>query len=286
MSFMPGTYTGNEFTYSKGGLNLAYFWANEYKSPWSYDMESMMREDGSSMSYVHSLGASYDFANGVSVLGGFGQGEDYIDMYKFKLGYGNEGLALSYQFYGMSDKADDLSANDLYDGLAYQHAITSSLAHGNWTYRAEATYTHAEGQTGHFVFRPTLASGESNGSSEIWWDQRSDFNHHGEKAAFAGAWYDFTEMGYAGWKTGFSVAYGWGAESQDTNITTEELEEIGYSVDVSHTFQSGNLKGATVALHATYFDLKNDVDSYSPAFPNAFQDDKDFKLSFTMPFSL
>ncbi|WP_062269924.1 OprD family outer membrane porin [Endozoicomonas arenosclerae] len=285
-SFAPGTYSGSEITYSKGGLNLAYFWANEYKSPWTYDMEGMMREDGTRMSYVHSMGASYDFDNGVSVLGAFGQGEDYVDMYKFKLGYNNKGLGLSYQFYGIDDKADDGTANDLYDGLGYQHAITSSLAKGNWTYRAEATYTRAKGQKGAFVFRPTYASGESNGSYEVWWDQRSDFNHDGEKAVFAGAWYDFTEMGYAGWTAGFSVGYGWGAESQDTSVTTEELEEIGYSVDLGYTFQTGNLKGATVALHATYFDLKTDVGSYTTAFPNAFQDEKDIKLMFMMPFTL
>ena len=284
-SFVPGTYRGLEGRYTDGALEIAYFIADEYKSPWVTKTDEMAREDGSDMKYAHSIGASYQFGNGFNMLGAFGQGEDYLDLYKVKLGYALESMSFGYEFYGMDDKDNTASKNNLFDGLAYQHALTSKWMQGSWTFRGEATYTHSPGSKGAFVFRPTYASGKSNGTLDIWWDNRSDFNHDGEMAAFFGGWYDFSEMGYPGLKSGASIAYGWGAESQDTAITTEELEEIGYSVDLSYTLQGGQYKGSSVALHVTHFDNRTDVGSYTSAFPNAFQDEWDVKLFLSMPLS-
>ena len=238
------------------------------------------------MKYTHSLGATYDFGNGFNVLGAFGQGEDFVDLYKLKLGYAVDGLNLNYQYYAADDK-DNVkdSANNMYDGRGYQHVLASSFSSGSWSFRGEATYTRAKGNKGAFVFRPTYQSGKSDGAYDVWWDNRSDFNHDGEKAVFAGAWYDFTEKGYAGLTAGLSTAYGWGAKSQDETISTETLKEIGYSLDVGYQFQTGDLKGASVALHVTYFDNKTKVGDYTSAFPNAFQNEWDFKLFLMMPFS-
>ena len=287
-SFMPGTYRGGEGIFSSNGLTVAYMWADEYKNPWVYDTEKMKRKDGTEMDYVQSLGASYDVGNGITVLGAWGEGDDFIDLYKFKVAKGGEGFNVSYHFYGMDDRdnkstSSDNSDNNTFDGLTYQHVLMSSFNKDNWTFRAEATYTESKGDQGNFAFRPTGYNGgfgKSNGAYEVWWDSRSDWNHDGEKAVFLGAWYDFDY----GWRAGASFAYGWDGKSHDTNVN-EKLEEVAYNLDVGYTFQSGQLKGASVKAHYTIYDLETDVDSWSAAFPNAFRDEKDLKLSFSMPLS-
>ncbi|UYM15809.1 OprD family porin [Endozoicomonas euniceicola] len=296
-SFMPGTYRGAEGVYSANGLTIAYMWADEYKNPWNYDMEKMTRNDAvtdkddnvitkaTEIDYVQSLGASYAFGNGYSVLGAWGEGEDFVDLYKFKLAKDGEGFNVSYHFYGMNDRDDkEDSLNNIYDGLTYQHVLMSKFNKDNWTFRAEATYTIAKGKQGNFVVRPTGYNGgfgKSNGAYEVWWDSRSDFNHNEEKAVFLGATYDFDH----GWSAGASFAYGWDGKSNDTKVTTEKLKEIAYNLDVGYTFQSGQLKGASVKAHYTIYDLETDVNSWSTAFPNAFRDERDLKISFAMPFS-
>lgn len=284
-SYLPGTYQGGEAVYSADNLSVAYMIANQYKNPWTYDLEKMKRKDGTNMKWVQSVGASYNLDNGISLLDGYGAGDDFIDLYKLKVAKGGEGYNASYQFYAMDDKDNkEGSDNNIFDGLTYQHVLTSSFNKDNWTFRVEGTYTKSKGAQGNFAFRPTGYNGgfgKSNGAYEVWWDSRSDFNHNGEKAVFVGAWYDFAD----GWRAGASYAYGWDGKSSDTALTTEKLKERAYNLDVGYTFQSGHLKGANVKAHYTIYDLVTDVNSWSSAYPNAFRDERDLKLSFVMPFS-
>ncbi|MET4696248.1 OprD family outer membrane porin [Endozoicomonas lisbonensis] len=294
-SFVPGTYRGGEGIYRFGGLTIAYMWADRYKKPWIYDMKEMRRKDGTKMHNVYSIGSSYDFNSGISVLAGFGQADDFIDLYKLKLTYAGDHYTVSYHFYGMNDKdnsgivwnAENTSntTNDIFDGLAYQHALMSGFHFGRWMFRAEATYTQVRGSESNFSFRPTGYNGGfggSNGAYEVWWDSRSDFNHNGEKALFFGAWYDFGQ----GWCAGVSYAHGWDGKPNTLNpgiTSTRKLEEQAYNVDVGYTFQSGHLKGGSVKAHATLFKNKTNLPSWSREFPNAFKDEKDVKLIFTVP---
>ena len=180
-SFVPGTYRGFEGIYSRNRLTVAYMWADTYKKPWIYDMKRMLRKDGSAISYVYSIGAQYGAGNGISVMGGFGQAQDFIDLYKLKLTFDGHDFGVSYHFYAMNDKddsgivwnADDTNntTNDIFDGLAYQHALMSHFHINRWTLRAEATYTRARGSESNFAFRPTGYNGgfgDSNGAYEVW----------------------------------------------------------------------------------------------------------------------
>ncbi|UYM15667.1 OprD family porin [Endozoicomonas euniceicola] len=294
-SFVPGTYRGGEGIYRYGGLTVACMWVDRYKKPWIYDTKSMLRKDGSKIPGVYSIGGSYDFNVGISVLAGFGQADDFIDLYKLKLTYAGHHYTVSYHFYGMNDKdnsgivwnADNTSntTNDIFDGLVYQHALMTGFHLGRWMFRAEATYTQAWGSESNFAFRPTGYNGGfggSNGAYEVWWDSRSDFNHNGEKALFFGAWYDFGQ----GWRVGVSYAHGWDGKPNTLNpgiTSTRKLEEQAYNVDVGYTFLSGYLKGGAIKVHGTLFKNRTNLPSWSREFPNAFKDEKDVKLIFSAP---
>lgn len=292
-SFVPGTYRGAEAVYSANDLTVAYFVADQYKNPWNYDLDEMLMKDGKTkIDYVQSLGASYNFGNGFSAVAGYGGSKDFIDQYKFKVAYDKDGMHLSYHFYGMDDSSsaervynnDGVNlTNNIHDSLTYQHAIASKFIVDQWTFRAEATYTKSKGSESNFAFRPTGYNGgfgKSQGAYEIWWDSRSDWNHNEEKAVFVGAWYDFMN----GWNAGASFAYGWDGKSNDPAVT-DKLKEQAWNLDLGYTFQEGQFKGSSIKLHYTDYDLKTDVESWSTAFPNAFQDERDIKLMFFMPFS-
>ncbi|AMO58358.1 hypothetical protein GZ77_21795 [Endozoicomonas montiporae] len=295
LSFVPGTYRGGEAAFHYEGLIVALMWADQYKKPWIYDMKTLLRKDGTALNSVYSVGAHYDLGNGVSVMGGFGQGEDFIDLYKFKLAYSGHLLAVSYQLYAMNDKNDGgivwnadhtkNTTNDIFEGLAYQHVLMSNIHLHRWTFRAEASYTNVKGSESNFAFRPTGyngGSGGSNGAYEVWWDSRSDFNHNGEKAVFFGGWYHFKH----GWSAGLSYAFGWDGKPNTLNpavTSSKKLREQAYNADISYIFQSGHLKGTSITLHCTLFNNKTGLPSSSRAFPGAFKDEKDIKLIFSMP---
>ncbi len=288
-SFVPGTYRGAEAVYSANNFTLAYMIADQYKNPWNYDVDNFYMKDGTEIDYVQSLGASYNFGNGVTTMIGYGGSKDFIDQYKFKVAYDTADMHLSYHFYAMGDdnghshSVNPIETNNVFDGLTYQHALVSKFIKDQWTFRAEATHTKSKGTESNFAFRPTGYNGgfgKSQGAYEIWWDSRSDWNHNEEIAVFVGAWYDFMN----GWNAGASFAYGWDGKSNDPAVT-DKLKEQAWNLDVGYTIQTGALQGASVKLHYTDYDLKTNVNSWSAAFPNAFQDERDVKLMFMMPLS-
>ena len=114
------------------------------------------------------------------------------------------------------------------------------------------------------------------------WDSRSDFNHNGEKAVFVGAWYN---LGY-GWSAGISYACGWDGKPNTLNpaiTSTRKLREQAYNADVGYIVQSGPLKSTSIKLHCTVFNNKTGLPSFSREFPNAFKDETDIKLIFSVP---
>jgi hypothetical protein len=302
-SFMPGTYRGAElganFDYGQAGeLSVAYMWTNKYKAPWHLEMDTFFQNDkATKVSYLHSIGAKYDFKNDLVLEGAFGQAQGYVDQYFAKVSYpfaiADKPLQTSYQFYGTRDKVNKGGVNDIYDGTAWLQALTLGYKLGDvLSLRLEGTLVKAEGQQGYFLQRMTPTYASSNGRLDVWWDNRSDFNANGEKAVFFGAMYDMKNWDMPGWAFGASYVYGWDAKPgrmatpdayYDSN---KRLKESAYSLDAVYTVQDGRAKGTQFKLHYTEYNNHSNIPSWSGGYANIFQDERDVKFMVIAPFTL
>ncbi|HIF9528384.1 TPA: multidrug transporter [Photobacterium damselae] len=283
-SFAPGTYLGGEVGLNFDQLALGLVYAAEYKAPWfksTYKFQEKLRngtfEDAGD---VYSLGARYTFANGISVDAGFGgltEGDRKNAHVKVK-GTTDGGLFWSPQVYVVDD-------NEQYDSTAYQLAFLSSYSTGPYTLRGEATYTSAESfddkSVGNMAYRLTQAYGGSNGAYDIWWNNRSDYNHDGEFAVFGSLARDFADYGANGFNAGVSGVYGFGAKADGY----KELKEYAFSVFANYAIQAGALKDANISMYYTQYYNDSDAGNWVP-YTNAFNDETDYKLILTIPFNV
>ncbi|ATA18850.1 outer membrane OprD family porin [Gibbsiella quercinecans] len=298
-SLLPGTYqgaeAGAEFDYGDAGeLRFSYMWANKYKAPWHTEMDDFRQNDRkTSVAYLHSFGAKYDFKNNLVLEAAFGQAQGYVNQYFTKASYqfsvaGNP-LTTSYQFYGAEDRIGNKSdANSIYDGLAWLQALTFGYTTGPFNWRLEGTMVKAEGNQGYFLQRMTPTYASSNGRLDIWWDNRSDFNANGEKAVYAGVMYDLKNWDLPGWAVGGSYVYAWDAKPSTNPVydQSQRLKESAYSLDAMYTVQEGRAKGTQFKLHFTRYDNHSDIPSWSGGYGNIFQDEKDVKFMVIAPFTL
>ncbi|HFS5790863.1 TPA: chitoporin [Citrobacter werkmanii] len=303
-SFMPGTYQGAEaganFDYGDAGaLSFSYMWANEYKAPWHTEVDKFYQADKkTSVDYLHSIGAKYDFKNNLLLEAAFGQSEGYVDQYFAKASYkfdlGGNPFTTSYQFYGARDKVDDRTVNDIYDGTAWLQALTFGYKVAEVVdLRLEGTWVKADGQQGYFLQRMTPTYASSNGRLDIWWDNRSDFNANGEKAVFFGAMYDLKNWNLPGWAVGASYVYAWDAKPSTWQLNPDAyydknrtIEESSYSLDAVYTLQDGHAKGTMFKLHFTQYDNHSDIPSWGGGYGNIFQDERDVKFIVIAPFTI
>lgn len=298
-SFMPGTYQGAEaganFDYGdSGALSFSYMWTNKYKAPWHIEMDDFRQNDRKTdVSYLHSLGAKYDFKNDLVLEAAFGQAQGYVNQYFTKASYkfdlaGNP-MTTSYQFYGAEDRIGDNSdPNSIYDGLAWLQALTFGYTTGQFNWRLEGTMVKAEGNQGFFLQRMTPTYASSNGRLDIWWDNRSDFNANGEKAVFGGVMYDLSNWNLPGMAVGASYVYAWDAKPSTNPIydQSQRLRESAYSLDAMYTMQDGRAKGTLFKLHFTQYDNHSDIPSWGGGYGNIFQDEKDVKFIVIAPFTI
>ncbi|KJF82894.1 outer membrane porin, OprD family [Photobacterium angustum] len=294
-SFAPGTYRGGQVGLNFGDLALGAVFADEYKAPWfksTYEFRDggawgPTGSDGTALGKdvgeVYSVGARYTLANGVSIdaaFGGLTDGDRKNAHIKVK-GTTDGGFYWSPQVYMIDDK-------NQYDDTAFQLAFLSSFASGPYSFRAETTYTMADstekrGQVGNFAYRLTEQYGGSNGAYDIWWNNRSDYNHDGELALFGSMSRDFADIGATGLNAGVSAVYGFGAKSKQEGI--DELKEYAFSLFTSYAIQNGALKDANISMHYTQYYNDTNAADWGP-YSNGFNDEKDFKLILTMPFGI
>lgn len=285
-SFAPGTYRGGEVGANFDALSLGFVYADQYKAPWfkeTYEFRdgSFWGSAGKDVGDVYSFGARYAFENGISLDAGYGgltDGDRKNFHVKVK-GTTDGGLYWSPQLYVVDD-------DNQYDSTAFQAALLTSFSQGQYSYRAEATYTSADsddkrGQVGNMAYRLTEQYGGSNGAYEVWWNNRSDFNHDGEYAFFLSATRDFSDIGGTGFSAGLSGAYGAGAKAAGY----DELVEYAYSFFANYAIQGGALKDANISFYYTNFYNDSDASDWGP-YSNAFNDETDFKLILTMPFGV
>ena len=289
-SFLPGTYQGAEMGADLGNLSLAGAWANEYKAPWFKDTYHFRQNDGETdVDWLWSLGARYSLENASLELA-YGQSENYLTNAHLKLRYNTawdndkQSLYLTAQTYFMAD-SDSSGPNDNFDGLALHQFLAAHYTHEAWRFRLEFLYTRAPtnnpDNVGYFAYRLISRYGGANGAYEPWWDNRSDWNHDNEKAAFAAISRDLSDIIAPGWNAGLGYAFGWDGKAHNTST---HLKEQAFNADLSYTFQKGWLQGAAIKLHYTWYDNMTNLPSWDP-YKNAFQDEHDIKFSIVIPFS-
>lgn len=292
-SVYPGTYRGAELGADFGGLSLATAWVDEYKAPWFDEMYSFRKRDRESgVDYLWSMGARYTCENNLSFELAYGEAEDYLKNAHLKVGKQDEisetqKLTYGYNFYVMADNDDSGSLNDNFDGMAYQHYLHVQYDTGPWTVKSEFTYTWAAmdkpEQLGYFAYRLVNPNGGAKGAYDVWWDARSDWNHHKEKAVFLGVWRDLDDVFPAkGFRAGVSGALGWDGEAYGLS---QHLFEQALNFDFSYTVPEGFFQGASASLHFTEYNNSTDLPSWS-GFNNAFQDERDVKIFISIPFGI
>ncbi|CAK9885727.1 MAG: Chitoporin [Candidatus Erwinia impunctatus] len=299
-SFLPGTYRGAETGLvhdfgDAGTLSMSYMWSDQYKAPWYRNMYNFRKADGKTgISYLHSIGAKYDFKNDLVLEGAFGQAAGYMDQYFAKASWavpvaGNQ-LKTSWQFYGATDKETGGAANgnDVYDGLAWLQALTFGYTTGPLDWRLEGTWVKAKGNQGYFLQRMTPGYASSNGRLDVWWDSRSDLNANGEKSLFAGVMYDLSGLSLPGFSVGTSYAYGWDDKPSSLPQYDQDrrLKESAWNMDLLYTIQSGKAKGMLFKLHYTRYNNHSDIPSWGGGYGNVVQDEKDVKFIVIAPFTI
>ena len=302
-SLLPGTYQGAELLINPanigdGNLKLSYMWTDRYKAPWHLKMDRFYKNDRRSrIAYLHSLGASYNFKNGLVLETAVGQAKSYINQYLAKTSYTFElagsPLTGTYQFYGAQNQHSQQTTNQIYQGMAWLQAVTLAYRYGPVDWRLEATQVRAPGRQGYFLQRMTPTYASSNGRLDIWWDNRSDFNAHGEKAVFISGMYDLSQWKLPGFAVGASFVYGWDARPSSVNTSPDRwyragnrLRESAWSLDGVYTVQEGRAKGTFFKLHFTRYNNHSDIPTGGGGYGNIFQDEKDIKFLMGIPFSV
>ena len=297
-SFLPGTYQGGEIGADLGRLTLAATWVNQYKAPWYTRTYKFKKEDMAAkargekylhnVDYLWSLGARYELVDGLSLEAAYGESQGFLWNAHFKAKYnlalGEDKLYLTAQTYLMDDIHSGAGAiDDNFSALAIQQYLALRYDAGPWTFNLEGTYTRApnkyDDNVGYFAYRLVRPSGGAKGAYEPWWDLRSDWNHHQEKAVFLKAGRALDDIGLEGVKAAVSGAYGWDGASYKAG---KKFSEAAFGLDLSYTVSQGWLEGATFALHYTYYDNRTDYPSWDP-YGNAFQDEHDVKFTLVVP---
>jgi hypothetical protein len=274
-SFAPGTYRGGEIGGKIAGIDLGLVIADEYKAPWYKETDAFLGVDGGD-EVLYSFGARYTLDNGISLDGAYGKLDERAMAHLKVKGTTDGGIYWSPQLYYINDD------NQYVDGdTGFQFAFLSSYASGPYSFRAEATYTMAEEDGNWFAYRPTAGYGGSNGAYEIWWNNRSDFNHHEELAFFGSVSRDFADIGGTGFSAGISGAYGFGSSVEGY----DDLSEYAYSLFANYAIQNGALKDAAVSFHYTNYYNDTNAPSWN-GYANLFQDETDFKLIVAIPFNV
>ncbi len=295
-SLYPGTYQGVEVGADFGGLSLAGAWADGYKAPWYKDVFNFRQNDGTThVAWLWSLGARYTFSSGplsgLSLETAYGESERYLKNAHIKTKYvtklDEDTLTLGYTLYIMDDSDDSGSVNDNFSGMAFQHFLHAKYEYKLWTFRLEFTYTQAPqdsaNQMGYFAYRLISAYGGANGAYEPWWDSRSDWDHNEEKAIYAGFSRKLDDLlGVKGFSAGMGYSHGWDGKAYGYS---QRLNEKALTLDLGYTVPEGRLKGSSIKAHYTEYRNATSLPSWT-GYKNAFQDERDFKLIVSFPFSL
>lgn len=285
-SYAAGTYEGAEVGLNFGPVELGFVYADAYKAPWykhDYSFRTGQGPDAEEAGDAYSVGMRYTINDQMLLdvaYAGLTEGDRKNAHVKFKWTT-DGGWYVSPQVYVVDD-------DNQYDNTAFQAALLTSKTFGQYGLRLESTYTSADsedtrGNVGNLAYRLTEAYGGSNGAYDIWWNNRSDFNHDGELGFFAELKRDFSDLGAPGFTLGLNGVYAFGASSDQEGI--DDLVEYSGSAFAYYTIQNGALEGANFGIYYTHYVNDSNAPDWAP-YSNAFQDENDLKVTLTIPFTV
>ncbi|MBP2199295.1 OprD family outer membrane porin [Pantoea cypripedii] len=298
-NIVQGAYRGIELGFNKNVFShdkfkISYFIADRYKAPWYAHFYSFRQVDKyTPISFIDSIGGSYEHDKWL-FEGAYGRSRDYISQYLWKTTYSQHAendkiFRLSYQLYMATDNVNNKSDNNLYDGVAWLQGMTLFYLNYPFEYRIEATQVKAAGSQGYFTTRLTPVYASSAGRMDFDWDSISDFNANGEKAVFFGVRYALDAQKLSGWSVGASYAFGWDVRpgSDPVYDQTKRIHESAVAVYLNYDLaKSGFFSGGKVKLRYVYYTNHSGMTGYSNGFNNTPQDQKNIKLTVTLPFSI
>nr|WP_086983435.1 multidrug transporter [Vibrio aphrogenes] len=283
-SYAAGTYEGGEIGVNYGPVALGFVYADAYKAPWykhDYNFRTGTGPTAEDAGDAYSIGMRYTINDQMLLdvaYAGLTDGDRKNAHVKFKWTT-DGGWYVSPQVYVVDD-------DNQYDKTAFQAALLTAKTYGQYGLRLESTYTSADsedtrGNVGNMAYRLTEAYGGSNGAYDIWWNNRSDFNHDGELGFFAELKRDFSDLGAQGLSIGLNGVYAFGAKAEGY----DELVEYSGSAFVNYAIQNGALAGANFGIYYTHYVNDSNADSWV-GYSNAFQDENDLKVTLTIPFNV
>lgn len=293
-----GTYRGIQMNYEVDNFVFYSAWADQYKAPWYRYTQKFYKVNAwdtlntdAEISHIWGAGFKATTTNYILEMS-YGESDNYLKSYYFKVGKQlnwGQNTSLNYLFYGSNSIAN--KDYQLYQGSAWQQGIRFSSEFNSLKYRAEFLINKAKG-FGNYIPRLTRGYANSQGSSEFWWDSRSDWNHDGEKAIFLGVWNEAKTLFQCdkcqflkNITIGISGAYGWGAkrwEEQKKDHSAAKGEEWALNYDISYNVNSGHYQGTTISLHVTDYNNRQD-EKGSWYYPNMFTSENDIKFSINIP---
>lgn len=262
------SYRGLETKVRYKNFWLGYGWADRFRNEWDDTYRDMTNswhqnrwgyDDGKHISYVHSLGARYEFGpdNAGFVDAGVGEGRRYrrnaqavasvpVDLGCIgKLTLTGYGMVAKYREY--FDAAADRSTEYHVSGMA-------SLKTGLWTFSAGWGHTRAP-DSQEMQFRLTAWGNSDNRNFIQTWAQLDDFVWDGQNVVKTGVKYEIGEkVCLPGLSVGASYNFGWNARNPGAG-----RKSTGWEVDyhVEYAVREGRLKGLAMGLYAGHLRYAN-----------------------------
>ncbi|MBD1574990.1 multidrug transporter [Vibrio sp. S11_S32] len=283
-SYAAGTYEGGEAGATFGPVKLGFAFVDKYRAPWykkQYNFRTGTGPTAKNAGNIYSLGMRYSINDAMLLdvaYAGMTEGDRKNAHVKFKWTT-DGGWYVSPQVYVVDD-------DNQYDKTAFQLAFLSAKSFGQYNLRLESTYTSADSEdtrhnVGNLAYRMTEAYGGSNGAYDIWWNNRSDFNHDGELGFFGELKRDLSDLGAPGLTVGLNGVYAFGAEYEGS----DDLVEYSGSAFANYAIQSGALEGATFGIYYTHYVNDSNTADWV-VYSNGFNDENDLKVTLTVPFGI
>lgn len=254
------SYRGFESRVRYKDFSFGYGWADRFRNEWDdtyrqmYSTWSQNRfgdTSGRRITYVHSLGARYEFGRDKAGFVDVGVGEGHrfrrnaqaVASVPFDLGrFG----VLTVTGYGIVAKYRELFSAEP-KNTEYHVSGMAQLAKGRWTFMAGMGHTSAP-DSEEMQFRLTAWGSSDNRNYIQTWGQLDDFVWDGQNVVKVGFKYGLGDkICLPGLSVGASFNYAWNGKN-GAGRDRIAAREIDYMVE--YTVQKGALKGLSLGVYA------------------------------------
>ena len=258
-------YRGFETKFKMRDFWIGYGWADQFRNEWddtfreitSHWDQNRWYNHGGRISYVHSLGARYEF--GPDKAGfvdlGVGEGRRYrrnlqgavsvpVELCNIgRLTLTGYGIAAKYRNGGLF--ANGKTGNE----TEYHVSGSAQLETGDWTFMTGLGHTSSP-DSGEMQFRLSAWGNSDNRNFIQTWGQLDDFVWDGQNVVKTGAKYAIGKrVSLPGLSVGASYLYGWNADNPGRNDKSNGWE-VDYNIE--YAVQEGRLKGLSMGVYAAH----------------------------------